>query len=457
MTGFLTENARRAYPLESWPRGVDARWVRSLLDASVGYAGVPEDGRRVSLVSVSVKSGMAVYRIGTSGSDYVDVSVRTGLGGRAVVFGSSARYRAFLTVDGAVVDGLVASAVEGASVGVPLAGRCATYATRFVESVSAYASLDKDGNVSCDAVAFDGSESPVATAAGDVTFAAKDGIDLDTTQTDPSSDVMLRVSAIAAAADSEETSKDVDVVIRGDDCITVEALPGAYVAAGGAIVSHAESPDEDVRNDPASCGVIRIGTKCKPCCQCEDYRDAAEMLRPSAAAAEGVKELLDGVKGLYEAAVAEFERAKVAAVAAVGSYDNIRASATTACSGGVCTEAVAEGTRHRISITFVVSNMTLETATVSDVAFVVGGGYGRIKTQWAAAGESPGSGTAVDGQAWQLSSGDSLTVVATYSKTAKSNNATKPAGMKATFTASLPPNADIPGRETSKEMEVAVA
>ena len=452
MTEFLTANARRAYPLERWPKGLDGRWVRSLLDASVGYAGVPEDGKRISLVSVAVKSGKAVYRIGVSDDDYVDVTVKTGLKGRAVVFGSSDRYRAFLTVDGSVVDGIVASAVDGAEVGVPLAHRCATCATRYVESISAYANVyPKTGEVECDTVEFDGTESPVVTAGEDVVIAAKDGIDVDTTQSDPSSDTVLRVSAIAAAADSEETSSDIDVVIRGDDCMTVEAIPGAYVATGGAIV-----PCTDAGKAESSCGVIRIGTKCKPCCQCEDYRDAAELLRAPANEAESAKAVLDEIKALYEAAVAEFEKAKVAAIAAVGSYDNIKASATTACSGGVCTEVVAEGTRNRISITFIVSNVTLEAATISDVAFTVGG-YTFVKAQWATAGDDPRAGTSIDGQSWQLASGDSLTVVATYSKTARSNKATKPSGMKAAFTAALPTRADIPGRPASKAMEVAVA
>lgn len=454
MTEFLTENAGRAYPLERWPvGGVGAEYARALLDASIGYAGAPSSGARVSLLYVKASADGVVYRMGVSDSDFVEASVPAGPVGRRTVFTASDRYRALLTVDGSVVAELAAKAAQGkleADVGVPFANRCVTYATRFVESVSAYALLDK-GEVSCDRAEFTGEESPVAVAGGDVVIASKDGVDVAVTRTDPSADAMVRVSALSAATDPEEASSSVDVVIRGDGCMSVEAIPGAYVADGGAIV-----PCTDAGRAETSCGVIRIGSKCRPCCQCEDYRDAAEMLRPSADMAESVKTALDEVKALYDKAVAEFAAAKTAAVAAVGSYDNVRASATAATSGGVSDGVVASGTRSRIAVTLLVSNMTLETCTVSSVGFTVPE-FGHVRTLWATAGGSPSSGADASGRSWALGSGDSLTVVATYSKTARTNDAVKPSGMKASFTAALPANPDIPGRETSRRMEVTVA
>ncbi len=453
MTEFLTENAFRAYPLErSGAHGSDY----ALRDASIGHLGVPEDGRRVSLLYCRVSAAGVLYRIGVAADDCIDVAAGNSGPGHRVVFASSDRYRVFLTIDGAALTALCAAAagagvvLEG-DVGIPFALRCVSQATRFVESVEAYASLDRDGNVSCGAVEFPETASPVATATGDVVIASGDGIDVAAVQSSPDADTMLRISALAAPADSEEASSAVDVVVRGDDCITVEAIPGAYASSGGAIL-----PCTSAGMAEDACGVIRIGAKCKPCCQCEDYRDAVEMLRPSAVAAEDTKTLLDEVRALYDAAVSEFEKAKMSAVAAVGSYDNVMASATTALSGGVGTGVVASGTRSRISVTLIVANRTLETCAVSDVEFTVPGfGDTPVRRQWATAGTSPSSGTG-GGRTWRLAPGDALTVAATYAKTAQSNTAVKPSGMKATFKASLPPRSDIE-RAASRKIEVAVA
>lgn len=452
MTEFLTENAFRAYPLE---RGGRHAGDYALLDASIGHLGVPEDGRRVSLLYCRVSATGVLYRIGVAADDCIDVAAGNSGPGHRVVFASSDRYRVFLTIDGAALAKLCAmaagiGALEG-DVGNPFALRCVSQATRFVTGVEAYASLDRDGSVSCGAVEFPETASPVATATGDAVIASGDGIDVAAVQSSPDADTMLRISALAAPADSEEASSAVDVVVRGDDCITVEAIPGAYASSGGAIL-----PCTSAGMAEDACGVIRIGAKCKPCCQCEDYRDAVEMLRPPAVAAEDTKTLLDEVRALYDAAVSEFEKAKMSAVAAVGSYDNVMASATTALSGGVGTGVVASGTRSRISVTLIVANRTLETCAVSDVEFTVPGfGATPVRRQWATAGTSPSSGTD-DGLTWRLAPGDALTVVATYAKTAQSNTAVKPSGMKAAFKASLPPRSDI-ARAASRKIEVAVA
>jgi len=445
MTGFLTENARRAYPLESVLPAAYAGWSAPLRDACVYSRDKLGDGR-ISLLGAEKRGASLVFTLGVPGCDAADAAEVAAEAGRgfATAYGESpsGSLKALLTVDRAAVAAALADADLGDSYEAeaghetPLAVRCTGGATPRVTSIEAY------GAPSCETRrwAGHGGETPAAGAeGGDVTLAAKDGVDLEVVEMAPLEGRILRVSAIAAPADAERERERIHMMVRGDKCFTVETLPGVRPSNGG-LVRDADS------------GVIRVGTVCKPCCQCEDYEAAADMLHERDDDAAGVKAVLDAARLSYNEALHAFNEAKAAALGAIDSVaGGMQAHAVAVLSGGnrspssdtgMYSESTASGSRMRITITLRVTNMMLSPATVyvgndpppGDAApsgFRVAG-YRHLRTDWTHSGADPESRTGRPADGVALKPGESLVVVATYAKDeSATNNAERPAGMRA--------------------------
>jgi len=441
MIEFLTENARRAYPLErEWPAGLDGRWAETLVDACVYAAGELGD-KRVSLLSVERSGSSLVFTVGIPDGVAMDVAAPSGHAGFATVHAESAALKAILTVDGRKVSALVAAGVTGGTVGVPFATRCCGGAVRRVTAITA------QGAAPCARPTYD-PDGPHAVersvgANEHCTLAAKDGVDLEVTSVAPLAGEILRVSAIAAPSAAETDEEPVDLMIRGDECFTVEAIPGVKVADGGAIVPRTPAD--------GSGGVVRIGSACKPCCQCEDYKDAVDLLKPAEREAWDINGQLDRVEADYQAALAVFNAAKALQKARINDASNVYVSATASLSGGMYGRSKASGERKHIAVTLLVANMTMVDATVTvadDATQTVNGaavpvagfhvpGYRHVKTTWTRAGATPISGQARPGSR-TLKPGETLAVTTVYGKTATTNDADRPSGMKAFCTIQLP-------------------
>ena len=458
MTEFLTENARRAYPLDGeWPADLRDRWSGVLLDACVYAAAELEDGERVALLSVQRVAGAGVRLVvGTQGgTNPVDLTVTapTALGGFATVHAESAALKAVLTVDGRRVDEIAADAghtADSVAVGVPLAMRCCGGATRRVTQL-AFRGMNPGKTAQYGAAAPGDSAELAVQANGHAVLEAGDGVDLEVAGVAPLAGDVLRVSAIAAPEPTEETEDPIDLMIRGDGCFTVEAIPGAKVS-GEDVVARTESDEGGVMGG----GVVRIGTACKPCCDCEDYNDAVKLLLPANEDVGRLDDELDAVKLLYDAALARFEAAKAAAAAVVDSVDNVRATATAVCSGSgnIYSGATGvKGTRQRMSITLLVENMTTKTATVGvgadgeNSGFSGLSGWTHLKTAWTKGGAAQAYGSAEPPNTRSISvalgPGETLAVVATYAVAGSTTNrATRPQGtVQAHYTVQLQPSA----------------
>lgn len=425
MTEFLTENARRAYPLErEWPAGLDGRWAETLVDACV-YAAPELGDKRVSLLSVGRSGSSLVFTVGIPDGVAMDVAAPSGHAGFTTVHAESAALKAILAVDGRKVSALVAAGVAGGTVGVPFATRCSGGAIRRVTAITA------QGAPPCEKPMYDpdgphGAEKSVG-ANEHATLGAYDGIDLEVTSMLPLEGDMLRISAIAAPEAADVEQEPIDLMIRGDECFEVEAVPNA---------------------DKKS-GIVRITSTCKPCCQCDDYKDAVDMLRPAETKVHAIHQVLNAAKAAYEGALAAFNEAKARYVARVNSPANVLVSATAALSGGLYAQSTAEGSRMRITVTMLVENMTMvdvqvavgddSSAAGSESGFVVGDSYEHSKTVWTKSGTPQEYDEGRPREPRTLKPGDTLTVAATYCKpNQRSNNASRPLGMKAYCTIQLP-------------------
>lgn len=429
MVEFLTENVRRAYPLEhEWPNGSDERWTRVLVDACIGYDGELSANERVKLISVTRSGTSAVFRIGVSDTNRIDITVPAGRGVFDTVSASpeTSRYRAFLVVNGPVLDEAVLKLSDGGSVsvGVPFALRCVSSAIPRVTAISEYTPE------LCDKPVFKKeARTPIRTIfGGDVVIAAKEGMDADVTTLEPISGNVLRLSAIAAPADTYDADKQVDIMIRGDECFAVETIPGV----------------DSTLSPKAGHGVVLITSKCKPCCQCTDYKDAADALDPASKALLAVEKALDEAKDVYDDAVSTFNAAKIAAKNAINSYSNVHANATSVISGAVYGGSNAAGMRKRLAATLTVENMTLTTVHFNMSGFSIPG-YTSLKVTWQTAGKVKRSGNYYPAAA-TLNPGDTITVVGTYAVAStgpsESGYDSKPSGMSVSFSLKMP------GRDT---------
>lgn len=432
MTEWLNENARRAYPLaHEAPERFGGLLEPVLLDACIGCDWRPDDGDLRLLDVRKVEAGLILH-IGSpndapdASSRQVEVLVKTGTPGRVTLSAAGVHVRALVTVSGPAADALWNSLTDfnWHDADVPFAVRCCSYANACVTAVEAYT---PDTDEQCQHPVFDARpRTPVAVLTGDVVLKASDGVDLEAVDSPDGSGTVLRVSALAGEIDEGASAKIVDLVVRGDACIAVEARPGVRMNAHGV-----ETPDP-------TCGIVVIGSKCKPCCQCDDYVDAVKTLRPYDTAAAELKRLLDEARAAYETAAEAFDTYKAAALEAVNSYANLNASAVAVCSCADLYKAAttATGTRSRIAITLTVENMTQDTATLSELASACPG-YTLDSVTWATAGSKPLAGSSVTRLSWRLKPGDTLTASWTFTKTSKTNQATKPAGMSVTARAKL--------------------
>lgn len=433
MTEWLTENAHRAYPLEhvaEWPADTPDGVQTMLRDACVGYAEVIPDEDRILLIDVchdAEKADVVSIRVGIDDSRCVAIDLSAGSGKYDTVFGAGSGFKVLLTVDNVAVRGILDSGWFGtAAVNAPFSLRCVSSANRMVTAVEAYSPENP-----CDRPVFDPEkEKPVRVLTKDVVLVAKSGIDLDTYAMMQFTEDLLRITAITAPKEADETDKPVDMMIRGDECIEVETIPGVHDNGDGVLIP---------LTNPEAGGVVRITDKCKPCCQCEDYENAVNVLRPWETATFEVESMLNEAKDAYNKAVDAFNRMKDEAVAEINDYSRVIMAATAVTSGNMTTKVVAEGTRCRIAMNMTVINMTSENVTISGVGFVVPE-YGNtpVKVRWNTAGSMPQSGESLSYGTWLLQPGDTLSVTATYVKTATTNTAVKPQGMQAEMRAKLP-------------------
>jgi len=443
MNEFLTENARRAYPLErAIQDGARPLWAQLLLDACVATDAELPNGERLSLLAVARATGRLLLMVGSPSTGEIAVPVPRGQPDFAVVYAaqatSKARLKAFLTVDGRVADRIMDATGYGTArtaVGVPFALRCTSSGHRRVTSVSAYSAGQ------CETPVFAGhaSETPVRTVSGDVVVTAGEGVDAEAVGMLPLEGRLLRLSAIAAP---EETSADdtvVDLMVRGDECISVEAMPGTKVEGDAVVPRTADDPDG---RGVTGGGVLRITNSCKACCQCGDYKAALDAVRDPEELAIVVKQMLDEAKAAYDAAVVELEGLKAAATDRVNDLGNVRCGAVAATSQAMYADSGASGTRARVAITLSVENMTQLDVTVelpadafnlNDAGAAPANRFSHVRTAWTrVSGGETGSGTWTPGGqplTAVLKPGGTLLVSATYARTATANAAAKPAGM----------------------------
>lgn len=425
MTEFLTENGRRSYPLDGdWPSGMRDRMVGVLLDACVYAKALAADGERMSVISVqrNASANKLVFKVGTQSGPKLDVAVAGGLGERAVVYAYSADVKAFLVVDGKAADSVIydASYTTGlTTVNIPFASRCCGAGKQMVTSVTA------QGAMQCERPMYSASDPhrvvKTVSSGAHMTLKAWDGVDIEVTRMAPLQGDIMRISAIAATELADLDEEPIDIMIRGDGCFSVAAAP--------------DEPEDGVRKK----GTIRITNACKPCCQCEDYADAVNMLKPAETVTWDVNSSLDGTAALYKEALETFNAAKEAAEAAINSVDNVRASATAVASQQTYKDADSEGTRQRVSVTVLIENMTMRTATVSVTQISLGTGMGDYSimtdlTMWNKAGDPNDCGIQALPTGINLKPGETLSVYAVYSATGTNSIAAKPTDGTVSYT-----------------------
>ena len=443
MNEFLTDNMRRAYPLDhELPESVKPLWSQLLLDACVATNQELAD-TRLSLMLVQRELACLDLKIGTP-DFYVVARVTPGLPDRATVYASSAEIKALLVVNGRIADKILEDGSYGLTevdVNVPFAMRCTSSAHRRVESISAYSAGLRQRPVFTDPE----HETPVAEiTGGDAVIAAKNGVDLETAGLMPLSGKLLRVSAITAPASTSEADEDVDLMIRGDGCFTVEAIPGVKpVGNTGTVEPRTEADDGGVMGG----GVIRIGNVCKPCCQCEDYKAAVDAIRDPETLAASIEQVLNNARLQYNAAVTAFNTWKAGAMAAINALTNVQCTAVASLSPPAYYNSTSSGKRERVSITLSVANMTQRNVTVSGLSFTVPNSpgepaYSLIRVQWthdsggavaSGSSETANGATAAMPPGKVLAPGGTLVVAATYSRTSGHNDAVRPNGMTASL------------------------
>ena len=434
MHEFLTDNVRLAYPLERALQIADKPlWSQLLSDACVATDQELSGGARLSLVSLRRNStSQLTVTVGATGVPSLSVTIAKGLADFATVYASSAKLKAFLSVNGRVADKIMASSSYGTateSVNIPFAMRCTSSGHKRVTSVSAYSTE------SCETKRFTGADSPVREiSGGDVVIASSDGVDVESTKLMPIEGQLLRVSAIAAPADTSAADTDVDMMVRADECFTVETIPGTKVV-GGVPVARTESEPDGL--GVMGGGVIRIGNVCKPCCQCEDYKAAADAIRDPASLAVAIEQLLNNAKQQYDEAVAAFDASTERSQALINDLDNVRCNAVAELSPPAYIGSTKSGKRARIAITLSVANMTQRKVRLSGLSFAISDSeFSSTTVSWTRVSGGVTARNTGMPPTVELDPGGTLMVVATYAKTAKANAASRPDTMTASMTLS---------------------
>jgi hypothetical protein len=409
-------------------------WGQLLVDACIGSNRMLGESR-LSLLSVRrTGTGALELKIGIP-TDQLTVTVNRGLGEFSNVVAASSTIKAILTVDGKVADRIMDTVSYGTSsvdIGIPFDLRCTSGAQNRVESITA---CTPPAGHECESPMFSESDAPAKTiTGGDVVLVAKDGIDIEATELLPLTGRVLRLSAIAAPENASADDKGINIMIRGDDCFTVETIPGAKAAGGAPIKRTADDPDG---NGMLGGGVIKVSTVCKPCCQCEDYKAAVDALKAPEERMYHVEQILNDAKQVYDEAVEALNGLQEDAIDAINSIDNIMVHAVASLSPSGYGSVDTKGKRSRLSVTVYVENMTLETATVASVSFTVGtvaDGFSLVSgtTTWTrVSGGTTYSGTGLPVSS-VLAPGGTLAVTATYAKTSTTNSVSRPATMTAT-------------------------
>lgn len=440
MNEFLTENIRRAYPLKyriPVPQGADETTAlaydilgRILVDASISCgARLPDEDTTdvIRLIRAYRPQGAGVLsvRIGTSdeAAESIGVNIRITDANRfSTVYASSSGFKVFLTINNEALSELFSTAAYGTwNIDVPFASRCVDAAVPVVDSIAVYSPKQDD---MCKHVVFSPAEVPVKTiVGGDVTIAAGDGLDLETVHMEPIKGDMLRISAITAPAETTESSNAKAIMIRGDDCIEVENIPGVTADDDGLIYR---------LEDPSAGGVIRIRQLCKACCQCDDYRDAFHSLDPANDAAAVLEKLLDEIRDDYETAVTAFNTLKEQAKEAVNGYDHVYVNATSVTSRPIYAESTASGKRRRVAINLMVVNMTRTTLAVRNDPMITlttateEPEYTLQSKHWNVSGTYATAGTDFPDNDWYLAPGCVLIISYTYAQQGTANRGEKP-------------------------------
>lgn len=453
MTEFLTENARRAYPLaHELPDGIPWILGELLVDAAVACDLELGDTDRLQLVSVLKTANALFVKVGLSDAAGCVLGLVPGDADHQTAYGSDGHFKAFLTVRTRALRAILDDAALAIGTlwepHVPFALRCTSSATKRVTAILA----DSPEDPCATPVYGEETAHTVKTATSDVILSAHGGLDLETTAMAPLPGTVLRISAITAPAETAEGDRQTDLLIRGDDCFEVEAIPGVHVTYDEA-GNHVLTPIDPTvpGSDPLSEGAVVIRAKCKPCCQCEDYEAAFNVLKPINSKTKALAATLGHLDATrtdaslntqYRTAMGLFTAIKGLVTGVVNSYRNVHGHATAVTSGGVYDKSTAMGRRARIAVTLVVDNMTLQDVDIAGCALVSGTlppGYSQVKAHWTksdgAAGESP------DGKTWSLSPGQTLCVVFTLANpTSTSNTAvfTSKSKVSVRFTATLP-------------------
>lgn len=181
--------------------------------------------------------------------------------------------------------------------------------------------------------------SPGGYAGGDIEARSGSGIDVD--EYDDSDGTVLRISAIRAKR-VVDARRYVDMRIDGDQCITVDAIPfSVWETEDGTewdpTKADGATPDgtPGYSKNAVKTGVVVLRSKCKACCQCEDYAAAANKL---ASVNDEIGRSITGVFGVageYAKAVKAYNASVDAVTESINDYQNVttRAVKTVGPSG----------------------------------------------------------------------------------------------------------------------------
>ena len=143
----------------------------------------------------------------------------------------------------------------------------------------------------------------------DVTLASDAGIDVSVSEDEVGPVVV--VGAIPGPGD--QARRRISVRISGDDCVSVSAVPHVMVDETGEVI---KAPD---------CGVLYVGSTCKPCCQCDDYSAAAWRLHEVFEKLASLRSRMAGAGKDYKSiSLAHRDTTQPRYVKRICSIDNVR-------------------------------------------------------------------------------------------------------------------------------------
>lgn len=412
MTEFITSNKWRAYPLaERFPEDMEPEWNSLLLDASVCCA---EADGFPCLLGVRQLPGKVCLDIRIPGTQSSVAAELYPMGDKIkTLYFEGHGIKAVLTVNGAALAPLVVQEDRDCRVvEIPFVARCVGCAPKFVSAVSGYSPSGAPEVYGASP------RTPVKSVGGaDVAVEAKDGIDLEVVDAEGGIPDALRISALPAQDSPETADSTKHMMIRGDACFSVEATPNAKVARGGAVVP--AEPGE-------SCGVIRVASKCKPCCQCDDYKEAYDSLSPLNGRVVNVQGVVSAAKAAYDAACKQFDKNKKAALDAINVPENVTISIASASTwNSHYKSVVARGRRGMFTVNVTICNTAINDAEISSFSLSsVPSGFEHTRAPWwtiAGAENVVKMGVVKGTQKWTLPSGAALCIRSEYERSRVTN------------------------------------